>query len=383
MDTAPDFRLGAGGLFYRAGRAVHLTSAGRVLGALLCVAWLPLFPLAFADRLLRLAPGTILADPSVHVRLLVAVPLFLLAERVLAREVRLTVRQLDDDGYVAPDERARFAAMLAASVRLRDSRLAELALVALAFAGGVLSLLGVVGPGGVIHGLSDVRLTAARLWYGLVSLPVYQLMLLHALWRFAIWVQLLARLSRLRLNLVVAHPDRAGGLAFVAMPSVAFVALLLLGTSSVLAAGWGTQLVRGQVRLAALAPVFLVYVFAGLLLALAPLSAFTPRLFATQRHGRRRLASLVSTTARRFWARWVERPGAGDLLGSPDPQSQAALAETYETVARSRIFLFGTREVVTLVVAAALPVLPLLLTERSFVDLLRHAMGLLVGGSPR
>ena len=53
-------------------------------------------------------------------------------------------------------------------------------------------------------------------WFLLVSRPIYQLFLFSWLWRVVLLFVLFRRIVKLGLDLLPAHPDRLGGLAFIA-----------------------------------------------------------------------------------------------------------------------------------------------------------------------
>ena len=59
-------------------------------------------------------------------------------------------------------------------------------------------------------------------WFGCVSLPLFQFILLRWYFRLFIWARFLWHVSRIELKLVPTHPDRCGGLGFLASVSAAF-----------------------------------------------------------------------------------------------------------------------------------------------------------------
>ena len=65
-------------------------------------------------------------------------------------------------------------------------------------------------------------MTLAGWWYLLISLPVMRFLALRWLWRMMLWAWVLWRVSRLDLQPRPAHPDRAGGLAFLGGTQAAF-----------------------------------------------------------------------------------------------------------------------------------------------------------------
>lgn len=350
------------------------------LVAAVVVGWAPIAVLGVIGRLFtgRLEP--LVADPSVHVRLLVAVPLLIIADLALAPQSRLTLRRLVDEGFVGDDEGARFDRLVRRAERLRGAAVAEAVMLAGAVAVGVATLLGWLAPTGVVHGTTAAGLGPARVWFGLVGLPLFVFLLARALWRWTVWVVTLLGLARLRLQLALAHPDRRGGIAFVSLPSLAFHAPFLFAMSSVLCAAWATQIVRNGATLRQFRVPFLAFVIVGLLLALAPLLAFTPRLFTAARRGLVEYGALATDYVRSVRQRWMAPSAPAELLGTADLQSLNDLEGTYrEAVDKAVPIAFGMRELATLLLVMVLPTLPLMLAFAP-LDVLGKLARLLLGG---
>ena len=63
------------------------------------------------------------------------------------------------------------------------------------------------------------------MWYGYVSLPVFQFLFCRWYLRLLIWARFLWQVSRIDLSLVPTHPYRVGGLGFLANTAYAFTVL--------------------------------------------------------------------------------------------------------------------------------------------------------------
>ena len=112
----------------------------------------------------------------------------------------------------------RFEAAIASAFRLRNSVLAEVLLIAFVYGVGVLISGAITGAR---HGTwyatpsaEGSKLSLAGMWYGYVSLPIFQFLLLRWYFRLFIWTRFLWQVSRIELSLVPTHPDRVGGLNF-------------------------------------------------------------------------------------------------------------------------------------------------------------------------
>lgn len=380
MSTMVFRRLGLRRRPHDGARWTQLRRPRTQLALVLLVGWAPLLLLATIDRLLLGRAVPLLGDVALHVRLLVAVPLAIVAEQTLARQVALTLRRLDDEGFIGDADRPRFAAAAARWQRLRESPRHLAALAALALVFGVVSVLGGAGPLATLHGANGRPITLTRLWYAVVSQPMFGFFLARALWHWLLWSRTLWTLARLRLQLAPGHPDRRGGLRFVTLPSLAFHAPFLLANGSVLAAEAAHLVTHGVTTLPQLESLCFVAVALGELLAFAPLIAFTPRLFL---FGRRTLVdygALATDYARRFDRRWLVGAPDETLLGSPDLQSLNDLGSAFrETVQKASAFVFGLRDLAVPLVALALPALPFIATLVPLDVVLARLGKLLVG----
>ena len=387
---APDFSLVLGGPLYQ----MYLRSglvrppAGRVgrrILAFIAVAWLPL-------AVLTLAGGSAFggvevpfaADLGAHVRLLLALPLLIAAELIVHQRVRATVRQFIDRGIIVPADRARFDAILASVMRLRNSATIEIALAVLAITIGywvwrermalnVGSWYVAVDPSG------GKSLTAAGWWYAFVSLNLFRFVLLRWYFRLFVWYVFLWRVSRLPLRLNPLHPDRAGGLGFIGSSVFAFVPVLVAQTA-VLAGVIGNRILHEGVKL----PAFYIEIASavGLLMAvvLAPLPFFIFQLARAKREGTREYGLLAMRYADEFRAKWMggRRPAGEPLVGSADFQSLADLAGAHDVLREMRVLPFSLQTIVRLAIVIAVPYLPLVLAMIPLEELLVRLIGKLL-----
>jgi hypothetical protein len=353
----------------RGGRAEH---ARRAI-AVMAITWLPLVILA---TIVPERPDPILFHLVVHARFLVAIPIFFAAERAL--EVR-TARCLDRlaNGGFAVEGPAAVRRLAARAAATRDSAAAEWGIVALAVAGSQAALWGLAGISTPIGHTP----TPAHLWYGFVSLPIFQVLFYRWLWRWLVWAHLLFKLSQLELRPVATHPDRCGGLAFLSEPSVGF-APIVAASSVVLAGAFADRLLAGAPLRAFVAPVA-VFLCAALLFTLGPLLVYARVLARARISARNEYGVLGLRYTRAFHARWIERAEPGDLLGTPDLQSLADLGGGYQVIREMTAFPFGARELAAVAAAALLPMLPLVLVEVPLGELLGRLARIAIGGLPR
>jgi hypothetical protein len=378
---AEEFRIGTGGPLHRVEQASHLDKLGRLIPASIVITWVSLLGFSLAEWLIAHQSEPMLLDLSVHVRLLVSLPLLLVAERLLASSYRWAIARLFEEGFVPSEQHERARTVLRRAERWRDSPVPESLLLVVAIACGVASLVGLLPPAGFVHGIAETGHSAVRTWYALVSLPLFQFVLWRSLFHWALWVRVLCGLSRVPLRLLPAHADRRGGIDFLKRPSLAYGAVLLLAVSGALCGGWETQVLFYGVKIDALKPLLFAFLLVGTIIVFAPLLVFVPQLLRARLRAWGAYGALVADYSRRFQDRWVEQPGHADLLGSPDFQSLADLSSTYqENVRKMRVILFEARDLVLLVAATLIPALPILLTLLPAREVLKRVVHLLTGG---
>jgi hypothetical protein len=385
-----DFSLVLGGPLYQLWRKVGLAGdtpkllTRRVIG-LTAVAWLP--PL-----LLSIAEGAawggrvrmpFLYDVQMHVRMLLALPLLVVAELVVNQRLRPTVRCFVERGLVPEAARARFDAAIGSAMRLRNSVAAEVLLVVLVYVVGVgfvwrtqvaldvATWYGAPADGGLQPSL-------AGWWLGFVSLPVFQFLLLRWYFRLFIWARFLWQVSRIGLALVPTHPDRCAGLGFLSLVSFAY-SPLLLAQGTLLAGTLADQIFYAGARLPQFRVEIAGFLVVMLFAVLGPMLVFIPALAAAKRTGLTEYGSLAQRYVREFDQKWLRGGATVDepLVGSGDIQSLADLGNSFEVVKSMRLVPFNLQTVVQLAVVTLVPVLPLTLTMFSPEQLLEQLVKML------
>ena len=383
-DDPYDFSVVLGGPLFQLVRRAHLTGDAlellrRRLLVITALVWLPpLILAALAGRAWGTAVRVpFLLDIEVHTRLLAALPLFIVAELVVHQRMRPLVRQFLERDLIAPESRARFDSAVASALRLRNSVVMELLFIAFIYVGVVF-----LWPHyGILHAASwyslptdgGHQLTLAGWWLVYVSIPMFQFMLLRWYFRVFIWIRFLAQVSRCQLRLVPTHPDRAGGLGFLASIAAAFAPLL--AAHGALVAGFianriffqGAKLTDFQIELG-------VVVGFLLLIVVGPLLFFTPQLATARRIGMRQYGTLAQRYVHEFDDKWLRgaAPPGEPLIGSADIQSLADLANSFEVVRSMSPVPFTRNTLVQLAVITLMPVAPLLLTMISLDELLKR-----------
>ena len=138
-----DFSLTLGGPIFQLFLRSHLSGDGlelllRRILVITGVAWLPLLVLSMVSGHLTSGTGLpFLRDIEAHARLLVALPVLILAELVVHRRLRPVVNAFLTRRIVVEPDVPRFLAAVQAAMKLRNSVAFEIAMLLLVFTVGV------------------------------------------------------------------------------------------------------------------------------------------------------------------------------------------------------------------------------------------------------
>jgi hypothetical protein len=372
LEDEADFSLVLGGPLYqfylktRMARPALELVRRRIVGIPL-ICWGPPLVLAlFAGRAFGGASVPFLFDLGVHSRFLLALPLLIVAEVIVHERIPGIVRQFLQRGIIAMEDRARFAELVASTIRLRNSILIEVLLLVLAFSFHWLrgeSLTWGVNTWYAVKIGEEMHFTAAGYWYVLVSLPIFRFMIFRWYFRLFVWYWFLWHVRQLPLHLNLFHPDCAGGLGFLAGSVQAFTPVLLAQTIFI-AGAMADQIWHAGATLPSFKMEIVGSVAFLMLLVLTPLTFFVGHLSSSEHRANREFGILTSHYVEDFHRKWIEHGGAdGDpLLGTSDIQSLADVGNAYKVVTEMRIMPFGKETVLRLAIIITLPFLPLTLT---------------------
>ena len=379
-----DFSLVLGGPLYQMLWRAHLSGSvlellGRRALVITLFAWLPLLLLsAFEGHLFGSQNLNFLYDIESHVRLLIALPLLILAELIVHRRIGPVVKGFLERGVVTVVDTPKFSAAIEAATRTRDSLWLEFGLMLFVLTvGHWIWRQGVAMRAASWYATPDrtgIHLTLAGYWFCFVSIPFFQFILLRWYLRLAIWFQLLWRVSRLNLRLLPTHPDRAGGIGFLGRSSYAFAPILfaqgtlLAGLIASRVLYQGESLMSFKLSLIALVGFFVLVI-------LGPLIVFTPELARAKRRGLSEYGTLAAVYVADFHEKWVRGGARGeDIMGTADIQSLADLGNSYAVVREMRLVPFALNDVVRLAITTAAPALPLLLTIMPLEELVTRLL---------
>lgn len=356
-----------------------LLSRQAVIVTLIC--WSPLVVLSlFQAR----APGPVtlpfFRDLETQVRFLVSLPVLIGAEIVIERRIRPIISRFVERHLVTPEQLPQFNSAVNTAARIHNSVVADILLLLFIYTAGLaiwrhqipltISTWYASSQNGQIH------LTPAGYWLAFVSVPIFQFILLRWYMQILIWFWFLTRIARFQFRLMPLHPDRAGGLAFVAASSLALAPLLFAHSALISAQIASHILYRGE-SLHSSVITIVSYISLAVGAALAPLCLFTPQLVQAKRSALARYGNFATGLVSDFDEKWLKTGADGlPMLASEEIQTVADLDNSFRVVREMRYVPISPHDVCMLFVVTTAPFLPLLLTVMPVDQLLVEAVKL-------
>jgi hypothetical protein len=372
-----DFSL-LGGPLYRLGCRLGLVhdrtntvALGLVLGAF---PWIILLALALVEGL-----GPVLFSIEAigaHVRLLVTIPLLFACETSIDPRFTAFVHEIVRSQVVPVTERPALEAEIARIARWRDAWLPEACFLLAA------ALLGLATPqenlfaylpghtGGSSPGVVSAATWTSQ-WYWMVCMTLFRFLLLRWLWRLVLWCFFLWRVSRLELRLVPIHPDRAGGLGYLEVVHTEFTPLIF-AISAAYSASLAQDIASSRMAFDAIYPGVAFVLLVDAVVFIGPVCVFSLKLWRCKVKGMSDYSAFAERYVNEFDRKWLGAdPAPGEpLLGTADIQSLADLSNSVSIVRDMRLVPVSPSMLVSLAVAALVPLLPLVLFKYPLADLL-------------
>lgn len=352
--------------------------------ALVLLTWVPMAILAVVQGV-AWGPAVrvpFLCDLSVYARFLIAVPLFVLAGPVVDRRLAMAVADLESGGIVPAAGRPGFEAALTRLAKWRDSHLPEILLLGFSFglswisthvpAARVVTNWTILGDG------PGSRTSLAATWLHLAAMPLCMFLMMQWLWRFLVWSGFLWAVSRLNLEPIPTHPDRAGGLMNLGEAHTAF-GIVLAAFAVIIAARAAVMAHYGGASLDAARGPLVAFVILGFLLAFGPLLLFTPMLVRARRRGLLEYGQLATSYVRSFDRKWVRGAGSAgeELLGSGDIQSLADMGNSFEVLRTMKPVPIEVRHLIAVALWMVIPMLPMIATVVPLHTMLERLLALI------
>ena len=348
-------------------------------------AWLPyaVFNLlgdrAFADPFQHLV-----GDMSVHVRLLVSLPVLILTRKLVYRKGSLTVDHMLRSKLLFDfSQENQLRGTLEKVTNFFQAKLYPLIPLCIVILLLVVRLILRGNPhiqnwqGDFMNSEQNPSRThLAQIWLLWVGLPIYQYLLLDWGFRIIGWTSVLWRLSRLDLRINPLHPDSRGGLAFLISPQIAF-APLCFAIASVVAIDQRTFLLQSNFSHESLLEIALTVLIPMLVVFLGPLLFFTPQLFLKKSPLLLADSRFGGVLTEEFQRRWIDPlmtsrvhetsqiPEVPQPLALDRPDSSVFIdyINIFKSAAGMKVLIFDRYSFIPFAVATLLPLGALLLVR--------------------
>jgi hypothetical protein len=344
----------------------------RCLVAIL-ITYAPMAILAWRQGLYdtELTPTNFFADFAAYAQFLVGLPLYIVAEVIIDGSTREAANQFTRCGIISCEDAPRINQVHETLKRLRESFWPDVVCIVMAYAFSLVILVPQFGsdplPTWHVHGDKLSRnLTAAGYWTFFIAIPFSNYIWMRLIWKIALWIFYLYRVSRMRLELHPTHPDLTGGIGFISEAQGRYALFILAFGISNVAAPVGYQIAVLNYELSILpvwGPLVLFTIGAPLLFTL-PLFMFTKQLFRTRKRALAAYRERVTEHSRVVESRWL----FGDRSNTAqeeirDLAEQSTLGAMFERIERMRVIPFDLRSSVQLLgstLGAMATLLPLL-----------------------
>lgn len=384
--TSSRFSLVVGGPFHGTLRRLGLTGKDqlptrRAALVLALTAWLLPALLVAVQSLFddRYSGWGFFLDWTVYTRYLLAIWVMIATERYADGRLITLTQQFREARIISDADLPAFRSALTNADRRSASTLAELVILAAVVAwSGVTADYTVVLSGTAWEGM-DIAGESVLSWAGeaarFISTPLFLFLTLRWIWRFLVWSGLLYRISRLPLQLTPLHPDRSGGLGFLAIFPGIFSGLLF-ALSCVVAAA----MVK-DVGLQAHAAETVWFAIAGWLLmsvalVLGPLLVFVKPLYALRERSLIEYGSLASRNNLAFHHKWIDQSGSGEeQIDGDEISSVSDLNAAIEVVQSLRYIPVDFPAILQSVVAVGIPLLAVVATQVPIGELAKWLVG--------
>jgi hypothetical protein len=384
-----DFLLSNGGLLHKAMIKIGLGAQLRKLAVCaFCITWLPLFILSAIEGTLYTGTAlSFLQDIGMQARLLIALPMLILIKGTIDKRVNTVLKYFTETLVNEEDRKVVVPRILDRSRRLTDSGIAEILIMALVviattsfLRAGVYASL----ENGATSWMTAVKngttvLSKAGYWAVIVSIPVFQFFLLRWLWRYFVWIIILYRFSRTRLDLLPTHADKSGGLGILMLAQKGFNKVFVIG-SIVLSGQFIVRINNYPDYFIMVRNEVIVYVIIVIAFIVFPFVFFSENLQRVKNNGLKKLSELGYILSNKFEREWTQDSAIEKRVedNKVDPSMLYDYGGLYDQMKKIRSFPVTVSDITTLAMPLILPFIPILFIRFSVGELLQKILGMLV-----
>jgi hypothetical protein len=197
---------------------------GLVSVILVLFTWCPTALLAFIQDVAIRQPAefAFLYDFAAYSQFVVGIPLLVLSEPYINKKLKLGLEYFITSGIIPPSEYSVFEEQIRIARKAESSVVMSILLLVFSLLVIPLAYIPVELTNGVgnWHALVTTGTQEVMTWAGwwniLIALPIVTYLFARWIWKIMVWYWLLWQISKMNLYLHASHPDRFGGLGFLA-----------------------------------------------------------------------------------------------------------------------------------------------------------------------
>jgi hypothetical protein len=350
--------------------------------AIILVTWLPLLILALVQGLAwgNKVDLNFIKDFATHAKYLLVVPLLIFSEHSVDDRIKQLTIQFFKSGILGEKDLPAYNRVKILAKNLSESKWDDLVILAIIVINIVIRWHANVQHLSIWIVYPDVQgnyISWAGTWFVFLSMPVFQYILLRWLWRWMIWFIYFKKIADMPLKLSPAHPDKAGGLGFLGIPPAPFLHVVL-AMAIIFSATIAEKIIWFHERLPQYYPVMIAFAVLSILINVLPLVVFIKPMASQRRKGIFEYSSLIKMHHHFFDEKWLGNKDVHPLLGSQDASSTTDLNSTFDTVMSMRVIPFNLKTMLSSILIAVLPMLPLLAFEYDWLELVKKIIGMLI-----
>jgi hypothetical protein len=321
-----------------------------------------------------------LEDFTTHARLILVIPLLIFSEHSVDTRIQELTAQFFKSGILGENDLPAYDRLKKKVKILSDATIADWVMLFIVIANIVIRWMRNVQHSSIWLVNPDAQgghISWAGSWFVFFSLPILQYILLRWIWRWIIWVIYFTKISRMPLQLTPSHPDKAGGIGFLGIPPAPFLSVTL-AMSILFSTTVAAKVFWFHDRLPVYYPVMIGFAILSIVINVLPLIVYMKPLSIQRRKGIFDYSMMIQNHHREFEKKWLGKTDVSGLLGSQDASSTTDLNSTFDAVLSMRLVPFNLKTMLSSIVIAVLPMLPLLAFEYDWMDILKKVVGMLI-----
>jgi len=316
-------------------------------------------------------------------RLLIAMPVFILAEKEVSARLGLILTQFLNSGIIRKEDHVSFVEMIERKVQFLSSNWTDLAVYVICYIHVFFVMFYASENTSLLTWQINVEdgetiLSLAGKWSSFISRPFVLFLFYRWLLRIIVWGIMMKKISSFNLNLFAVHPDLAGGLGFLGY-AFRYFSPITFAISAVVAGNMADFILIEELHLSDVKIIILVYFVIVTLLFVLPLLSFSVKLLNACEESvfeNNDFANGIFRELRIKLLKDYDHVNAEDLK-TPVFSTATDLSSVIDNGQKMKLLPFNLKDLIPLWSMTALPFLAVVLMEIPLSELLKSLVSIL------